>query len=212
MTHHWIDISFSISEDIVTWPGDPKVKLSKASEIGREGADANVSSIFMSAHTGTHIDAPLHFIKDGKDIASLDLATLTGQVQIVEITDHTQVTKSELLQHNLKGIDKIIFKTVNSRSDWSKKAFNDRFVHLGIDAAQYLVTLGIKTVGVDYLSVGGMDNGTEVHHVLLGAGITILEGLNLTDILPGVYEMIALPIKIKGADGAPARVIVRQIE
>ena len=165
----------------------------------------------MSAHTGTHIDAPLHFIKNGKDIAALDLESLTGVVQIIQIEDERKITLEELTKHDLTRAGKIIFKTVNSSVDWSRSPFKKDYVHLSADASQYLVTLKIKTVGIDYLSIGGEEDGEKVHHILLGAGITILEGLNMKGILPGLYEMVALPMKIQGADGAPARVIIRAI-
>jgi len=211
MKHDWIDITFPISNQMVTWPGDPPVQLSKSSQIGCDHADANVTHLSMSAHTGTHIDAPLHFIENGKDIASLDLATLTGKVYVCPIENEVEITVAELQQRNMEGVDKILFKTVNSQKDWINSPFFESYVHLSTDAAQWLVNLGVTCIGIDYLSIGGMENGVAVHKILLGAGITILEGLNMKDVQPGLYEMVALPLKIIGADGAPARVLLREI-
>ena len=211
MSHNWIDVSTPISAEIVVWPGDDPVSISKRSQIGINGAEANVSSIRMSAHTGTHVDAPLHFIAGGADVTALDLDSLVGPVQVISIADQRQITGAELAGHSIEPGSRVLFRTVNSDKDWLRSPFDPDYVYLSSEAAQYLVSLGIRTIGVDYLSVAGEENGAAVHRLLLGAGITILEGLMMKDIAPGTYEMVALPLKLEGSDGAPARVILRRI-
>lgn len=207
----WIDITFPISNGMTTWPGDAPVQLKRISTIGVEGASANVSTLSISAHTGTHIDAPLHFIKGGKDISQIPLDELIGYTKIFHITDPQQITFSELKELPIEEGDILLFRTRNSDKVWVNAPFMEDYVYLSTNAAQYLVRAGVKCVGVDYLSVGGKDNNSDVHKILLNAGITIIEGLRLTDVVPGLYEIIAMPMKIQGGDGAPARVVVKRI-
>jgi arylformamidase len=208
--NQWIDITTTITNAMVTWPGDESVQVFAASSIGKHGSDANVTNLSLSAHTGTHIDAPLHFLPDGKDIAALELDDLIGPVRVIHITDPQQITFTELKEYTIDRGDRVIFRTRNSDTDWTMEPFREDYVYLSTNAAQYLVSLGIKFIGVDYLSVAGMENGTEVHQLLLNEGIVIAEGLNLREVVPGDYDMIALPLKIAGADGAPARVVIRK--
>lgn len=207
----WIDISYSLFPEMVVWPGDEKVSIRKTAQIGQDGSDANVTAISMSAHTGTHIDAPLHFIENGGDITSLPLSALTGIVKVIEIKNLQEINIDELRQHSITKDDKIIFKTVNTETNWINEPFKANYVYLNPEAARYLVSVGVTTIGIDYLSIGGMETGIEVHKILLGADIVIIEGLNMAAIDPGSYEMFALPLKLTGADGAPARVIVRRV-
>ncbi|RZK45016.1 MAG: cyclase family protein [Pedobacter sp.] len=209
--HPWIDITFPISNGMTTWPGDPPVQLKRMSTIGMEGALANVTTISMSAHTGTHIDAPLHFIRGGKDITQVEPETLIGYTKLFHITDPQQITFSELKELPIEDGDILLFRTRNSEKNWINSPFKEDYVYLSVNAAQYLVKTGVKCIGVDYLSVGGMDNGVQVHKILLSAGITIIEGLKLNDAVQGLYEIVALPMKIQGSDGAPARVVIRRI-
>jgi arylformamidase len=195
---------------MVTWPGDIPVQLTKHFTIGQDVAEANLTSLSFSAHTGTHIDAPLHFLKDGQDITGLPLNDLIGPVRVIHITDPQQITFSELKEFNIDTGDRLLFRTRNSDTDWSMLPFNNDYVYLSTNAAQYLLSLGVKLIGVDYLSVAGMENSTEVHQLLLNEGIIIIEGLNLREVVPGEYEMIALPLKIQGGDGAPARVVIKK--
>lgn len=209
--HPWIDITFPISNGMTTWPGDTSVQLHRNATIGVQGSDANVSSLSLSAHTGTHIDAPLHFIKGGKDITQIPLNDLIGYTKIFHITDPQQITFSELKELPIEEGDTLLFRTRNSDKNWISAPFMNDYVYLSTNAARYLVRMGVRSIGVDYLSVGGMTNGVDVHRILLNAGINIIEGLRLQDVVPGLYEFIALPLKIHGADGAPARVVIRRI-
>lgn len=210
MQANWIDITMHVTSRMVCWPGDDPVMITRQQSIGENGASANVTHLSMSAHTGTHIDAPLHFFKQGKDVTEIDFDTLIGPVKLIAVTNPQNISLAEIKEYPIESGDRIIIKTKNSDADWSRKPFMTGYVYLSTPAARWLVERGIKTIGVDYLSVAGMDNGTEVHQLLLGAGITVIEGLKLEGIAPGQYEMMALPMKIKNSDGAPARVLIRK--
>lgn len=208
----WIDITVPITNKLPVWPGDKAVRVYRSSAIGMEGSDVNVTHLSFSAHTGTHIDAPLHFLRNGADVSALDLDTLVGFTKIFHISDPQQITFSELKELPIEYGDTLIFRTTNSDVDWDQKPFMNDFVYLSTNAAQYLIKMGVKCIGVDYLSIAGEDNGKEVHQMLLKQGVIIIEGLKLGGVVPGIYEMIALPLKIRGADGAPARVLVKRIK
>jgi len=194
------------------WTGDPKVNNKLFFSID-SGEETNVTSIQMSAHTGTHIDAPRHFINSGEPIESLDLNTLLGEVEVIEIdsgADHVDAI-------TLKSLDKqiwpkrVLFKTNNSLLRLLEKDhFVQNFVALLPDAAEYLIKMGVKLVGIDYLSIAPFENGSETHIELLKKNLIVIEGLNLVDVAPGFYDLIALPILLIGADGAPARVLLIQ--
>ena len=208
--HNWIDISTTLEDGMVHWPGDIPVRIQQTSSLAA-GDEANVTSLSMSAHTGTHVDAPRHFIAEGKDITQLSLEVLTGPAKIFHIQDPKIITLTEIKDLPITVGDRILFRTRNSDQDWTMQSFREDYVYLATDAALFLKAKGIVCVGIDYLSIAGKENGAEVHKQLLGAGIVIIEGLNLRETEPGNYEMVCLPLKIKGADGAPARVIIRKI-
>ncbi|MFM7022152.1 MAG: cyclase family protein [Flavobacteriales bacterium] len=206
----WIDVTVDIRHGMLHWPGDHDVEITKSASIP-EGSAANVTYIQLSAHTGTHVDAPLHFIDGGKDIASIALHRLMGKVKVIEISDPKEITLKEIKDKITADDQRVIFKTRNSQSDWFMKDFTESFVYLATDAAIFLREKGILTVGIDYLSIAGMDNGIEVHRILLGEEIFIIEGLDLRNIQSGDYEMICLPLKIQTSDGSPARVLLKKI-
>lgn len=207
---NWIDVSVSIAPELPTWPGDLGLELRQHYAI-EKGDIANVMHLSMPNHIGTHMDAPRHFIKDGITMSAWQAQFTVGRVAVYEIEDPHQISLEALKQLPLKKGDRALFKTKNSSWEWFKAPFVEEYVHFSEAAAAYLAEVGIQTVGVDYLSVGGMKNGIEVHHHILGAGIWIIEGLFLRDITPGTYEMICLPLKLKDADGAPARVLLRPL-
>jgi arylformamidase len=197
---------------MVVWPGDPNVKISLVNSI-ELGDEANVTSIKMSAHSGTHIDSPRHFIKGGKPIEGLELDILIGEVEIIEIDKQIASIDATILQNLVRTTwpKRIIFKTNNSFQQlFEKEIFYQDFVALTADAAEFLIEQGVKLIGIDYLSIAPFENGAETHNCLLEKNIIIVEGLNLNSIQPGIYELIALPIKLEGADGAPARVLLIQ--
>jgi len=206
----WLDITMPIRNGMVHWPGDVDVEIHKTSSI-EKGDDANVTELRMSAHTATHVDAPLHFIAGAKDVTEFNLNVLTGLAKVFSIKNTGSITLDEISAMKISEGDRVIFKTRNSEKDWSMLPFRENYIYLETDAALYLCDKGITCVGIDYLSIAGEKNGAEVHRLLLEKEIIIIEGLMLDGIEEGDYEMICLPLKIKGADGAPARVIIRKI-
>jgi arylformamidase len=198
------------------WPGDVTIKIERRRSMDR-GDAANNSAISLGVHTGTHMDAPKHFIKDGKSIDKLPLETSVGPARVIEIKDKISIKPEELKQHNIKKGERILFKTVNSPRCWQTDAFVNDFVFVTRDAAQFLVDAGVILVGVDYLSVGSpMDPDKamrpDTHQILLGAGLYLIEGLNLTAVKAGDYNLICLPLKLMDAEGSPVRAILQPIK
>lgn len=208
---NWIDVSVGLHDGMVHWPDNPPVQISFDMAISK-GDVCNVSKMSLGVHTGTHMDAPLHFFKDGRSIDTMPLSATLGRARIIEIHDTESIKPAELEQHNIQLGERILFKTINSTHYWQSDTFVKDFVYISQEAAQYLAKLQIQTVGVDYLSVGGFfKDGPETHHALLGAGIWIIEGLNLSAIEVGEYDLICLPLKMIGSEGAPARAILRKV-
>ena len=212
MTNEWIDVSVTLRTGMVHWPDNPPVLIERTQDIGL-GDVANVSKISMGAHTGTHMDAPLHFFHKGKGIHSMPLSVGIGQARVIEIHDPESIKLEELRPHQIQRGERVLFKTRNSPRCWGTDDFVEDFVYISQEAARYLAAQQVQIVGIDYLSVGGFTkDGVETHHALLEAGIWLIEGLNLTNIAPGISELICLPLKIEDADGAPARAILRSVE
>lgn len=204
------DVSIPIRNSMPTWPGDPVVENRLVSSLELNG-EANVTYIQMSAHTGTHIDSPKHFINDGKSIDRLDLNILLGQVEVIEIENAVTIIDRSFLEKLARKNwpSRVFFKTNNSnRRLLENENFDTNFSALSPGAASYLVEHGVRLIGIDYLSIAPFENGTDTHIVLLSNDVIVIEGLNLADIQPGTYEMVALPILLDGADGAPARVLL----
>jgi arylformamidase len=207
----WIDVSVSLHSGMVHWPDNPPVRIERALNI-EHGDTANVSEISMGAHTGTHMDGPLHFVREGKGLDEMPLDATIGPARVIEVSDPESIKPDELDPHRLRRNERILFKTQNSARHWSSEDFNEDFVYVSQEAARYMADRGIQTVGVDYLSVGGFRrDGVETHRALLEAGIWVIEGLDLSEVKPGEYELICLPVKIERSDGAPARAILRAI-
>jgi len=204
------DISLSISPALVTWPGDPRIVLERVSKI-EEGADANVSQIQMGVHTGTHVDAPFHFVHGARTVESLPLDVLVGPAQVVQIPlDETVIDAGVLERAGIApGTTRVLFKTGNARL-WRREPerFHKEFVAISEDGANWLVQNGARLVGIDYLSVAPFDAGVPTHVALLKAGVIALEGLDLSEVEAGVYDLYCLPLKLQGSDGAPARTIL----
>lgn len=206
---HTYDISLPISSDLPVWPGDPPFERKLIDSIAR-GGQTNTSFLAMSAHMGTHIDAPDHFLGNGRTIENLPLNILTGRVYVLHLPEADLITAAMLAQADIPPrTRRILFKTRNSEL-WKQKAknFQTDFVALAPDAAEYLVEHGFKLVGIDYLSIAPYDNGRPTHQILLRAGIVIVEGLDLSAVSPGRYTLHCLPLKLVGSDGAPARAIL----
>jgi arylformamidase len=194
---------------MVVWPGDPPVRAERISAIAGGGA-SNLSAISMCLHTGTHVDAPLHFLDGGPSVAEMPLDALVGPARVIGIRDPKVVRARELQPFRFRRGERVLFKTRGSRRRWQAAEFCPDYVYLAPDAAALLVERGVRAVGIDYLSIGAPgEEGDEVHRVLLRAGVWIIEGLDLSAASPGRYELICLPLKVPGADGAPARAILR---
>jgi arylformamidase len=203
----WLDFTTTISDGMAYWPDNAPVRIRQTLSMAA-GAAANVTEMSLSVHTGTHVDAPRHFLADGADVTQLDLGTLMGPALLVEVDEAPFITRASVENLALQPHDRVLFKTRNSRHDWARQPFDPDFVRLRADAAEWLRDQGVVCVGVDYLSVGPADT----HHALLDAGISIIEGLALRHATPGRYELLCLPLRIAGADGAPARVLARKMD
>ena len=207
----WIDISVRLWSGMVHWPDNPPVRIERMLDM-EHGDVANVSKISMGSHTGTHMDAPLHFIRGGKGLDEMPFTATIGRARVIEIHDPESVKPDDLYLHEIRRGERILFKTQNSARGWASAAFIEDFVYVSQEAARYLAACEIQTVGIDYLSVGGFyRDGLETHQELLEAGIWIVEGLDLSRVEPGEYELVCLPIKVEESDGAPARAILREI-
>jgi arylformamidase len=209
---NWIDISVPLENGMVHWPGDAPYQRTETLHIAN-GDVCNLSQLSTSVHTGTHMDAPRHFLDGAPGIDAMPITATVGECRVIAIQDPAVIPIHELEPHHLQPGERILFRTRNSDRPWSMRPFHEAFVHLPPDTAAYLAQRKIQTVGVDYLSVGGFPDhagGPETHRTLLAAGIWIIEGLNLTHVSPGRYDLICLPLKLAGADGAPARAILRQ--
>ena len=204
-----IDVSVPLDSNSPTYPGNTPFQLEAIKRLAR-GDSSNVSSVHMSVHGGTHVDAPRHFFDAGGGVESLPLEMLCGRARVIELTTRRGVTVEDLAAFDLKEDIRLLIKTHNSRL-WGSPEFHADFIGLTGPAAQFLVEHGVKLVGVDYLSVEEFKKpGAPAHHALLGAGTIVIEGLNLRDVEPGIYEMFCLPLAIVGSDGAPARVVLRR--
>lgn len=204
-----IDISVAISPSMHIYPGDPAVEVYPASAIAK-GDSNNSSRLVMGSHTGTHIDAPRHFIEDRLTVDKLPMDVLVGKAYVAEILTTGQISVADLERAKIpQDTKRVIFKTVNSKLIWKAKEFQPDFISLSGEGAQWLVQRGVRLVGIDYLSVEKFKSPNhEVHHTLLDANVVILEGLNLTGVSPGEYTLCCLPLKISGGDGAPARAVL----
>ena len=207
----WIDVSIPLKTGMVTWPDDEPVVIKRKQDMD-QGDPYTLSIMSMSLHAGTHMDAPRHFIKGGQSLNEMPLDATVGPAWVIKIADPVSIKIEELSRHPIAKGDRILFKTENSDSNWFDEAFNENFVYISRDAARYLVERQVRTVGIDYLSVGGYrEDGPETHHLLLGAGIWVIEGMDLSKVEPGRYQLVCLPMKIMESEGAPARVILKQL-
>lgn len=206
------DVSLPLSDSLPTWPGDAPVRLTAIKSIAN-GDKANLTKIEMGAHSGTHIDAPSHFLRDGATTDSISVDTLIGPCLVIDPDSGMVIGKKDLEKFNIGGHSRILIKTRNSKM-WADNitSFVTDYVSLGIEAAQYLVENNVALVGIDYLSVEVYKSeGAPVHKLLLNNNVVILEGLNLSGVKAGVYELICLPLSLQGREGSPARVVLREM-
>ena len=210
MTASWIDISVGITDGMPHWPNNPPIELREVSSLAAGATSAN-SRLSLGVHSGTHVDAPSHFLAGAATVEQIPLDALIGPARVVAIADPVHVTVAELEAANVTAGERILFKTANSPRAWRSPTFVEDAVHISPEAAAWLARTGVRTVGIDYLSVGGYTakNGHAVHHALLGGDVWIIEGLDLTHAPEGPCELVCLPLKLVGADGAPARAAIR---
>jgi arylformamidase len=201
------DISVPIHAGMPVYDGNPGFRLERVTSIA-DGADANVSRLDLGVHNGTHVDAPVHFIDGGAGTESLDLEALIGPAYVVDATAVSGDLDAEALGSLAfpSDLTRILFKTSNSQL-WSRSSFTREFVRLTGTGARFLIERGVRLVGIDYLSIGDAD----AHRELLAVGVIALEGLDLREVDPGGYELICLPMRLEGSDGAPARAILRDV-
>ncbi|MDR3719350.1 MAG: cyclase family protein [Bryobacteraceae bacterium] len=206
----WIDISMPLLSGMAVWPGDSAVRVERVLSL-ENGDPFNLTQCSFTAHTGTHMDAPRHFLAQGAAMDALPLEAVLGPCRVVGIRDPEAVRPAEL-PGDLRRGERILFKTENSFRHLHSGQFAEDFVYVSREAAEGLVAAGVRTVGIDYLSVGGFHHDlVETHLALLGAGIWIIEGLDLSCVEPGRYELACLPLRLIGADGAPARAALRKL-
>jgi arylformamidase len=204
-----IDVSVPLDAHLPTYPSNTPFTLDPIKRLAR-GDSSNVSSLRMSAHTGTHVDAPRHFFDDGPGTEALPLEMLLGRARVIEMRTRKGIAAEDLAAIDLSEDLRVLIKTVNSRF-WGSADFHTDYVGMTESGAKHLVDQGIKVVGVDYLSVEEFRKpGAPAHRTLLGAGTIVIEGLNLSDVEPGIYDMYCLPLRLVGSDGAPARVVLRK--
>lgn len=201
------DISVPLTRDLPAWPGDPRVLVEPVLTLAEDGA--NVCRLTLAGHSGTHLDAPSHMLEGGATLDAVPLPLLMGRALVADLRGARQLGERELAGLPLAGEERLLLKTDNSRL-WREAGFRPDFVPLTPDGARFLVEAGIRLAGIDYLSMERFGGDGSVHRELLGAGVVILEGLDLSGVEQGVYELICLPLRIPGADGAPARAILRQ--
>jgi arylformamidase len=204
-----IDVSVPLDANLPTYPGNTPYSLEAIKRISR-GDSSNVSTLHLSAHGGTHVDAPRHFFAEASGSEALPLDMLCGRARVIELTTREGITAADLATSDLSDEVRVLIKTHNSRL-WGSPDFRKDFIGVTESGAKYLLEQGIKVVGVDCLSVEEFKTpGAPVHHVLLGGGAIVIEGLNLRDVEAGIYEMLCLPLPVVGSDGAPARVVLRR--
>lgn len=206
------DISLTITPDLPVWPGDPSIELERVSKM-EEGEHNNVSRLALSVHAGTHVDAPFHFVADGDTIEQLPLDILIGPCQVVELPADCQLATEEVLAAAgiEAGMERVLLKTRNSRY-WEQEGlpFQTQFTAVSPDGAAYLVTRGVKLIGIDYFSIAPFNDSIPTHRILLNQKLVILEGINLSQVPAGRYQLYCLPVKLGGSDGAPARAVLAE--
>jgi arylformamidase len=202
------DVTLPLSTALPSYPGDPPFEIQVLQSMSA-GQSCNLSRLAMGTHAGTHVDAPLHFIPGGASVDRLPLEILVGKARVVELDVAGRIERRDLQAADLRDDIRVLLKTRMS-GQLRGPQFEEDFVHLGEDAARYLVQAGIKLVGIDSLSVEAFGSTQyPAHKALLGAGVVIVEGLDLSEVGAGEYEMTCLPLRLVGGDGAPARVMLR---
>lgn len=222
----WIDISIPFRNNMLHWPGDPFLPEVKRIWEVDKGDKVTMSEFHFISHTGTHIDAPLHFVPHGGTIDLMPLDTAIGPARVIEIKDTESVKPEELIPYNIQRGEAILFKTRNSSKLIKKDKFSKKYVFISFDAAKYLVDRGIRLVGFDYLSICKFETEAmwdsvkeylaksamhRTHRIFLQNGIYVMEGINLSGVKPGNYELICLPIRLEKGDAGLTRAVLRPL-
>lgn len=205
------DVSVPIRNGMPVWPSDPPLKLTTEGKLSRDKTHTiHVTHIDMGSHTGTHIDAPFHFVEGGRKLHEIPLDDLVGPVTVIQIAGVPSIARAHLESLDWNDVDRVFFKTDNS-DHWSDGTFYEQFVYLEPEAAEFLVRQGVRLVGIDYLSIDKYKSEKHpTHFVLLPHNVIVIEGLNLSEVPPGLYNMVALPLNLQSGDGAPTRVILME--
>ena len=205
------DISLTISNDLPVWPGDTPIELVRNKDM-QHGELYTLSQITTTVHVGTHLDAPLHFVRDGHGVDQIDLDKLIGSCLVVYLPEAKSIDAAVLEQAHIPShVSRLLLRTSNSEY-WARgdTEFHTDFVPIDPSGAEWIVARGIQLVGIDYLSVGAYEGGIPTHEILLGNGVVPVEGLNLAGIEAGEYQLICLPLKLKDCDGAPVRAVLQR--
>ena len=206
MPTDYLDVSVPISPDMLVWSTHERVSMTTEESV-YAGERNRVTTLRLTTHTGTHVDAPYHFVENGLTVDQLDLDVLIGPSEVYDFRGRTAITAELLAEGGVGPVPRILLRTDNS--EWIRTGpLPDLPAHLTEDAARYLVDKGVRLVGIDGLTVDGRD-AVAAHAALLRAGVIILETLDLSQVEPGDYELICLPLRIAGVDGAPARAVLR---
>ena len=202
------DVSLPIVNGGLVYPGNPEIAISPQQQIS-EGASSNVSLLSFGSHTGTHVDAQKHILDGGLAVDALHLDVLMGPAILIAVPDDAPVVTESLLRaHDLTGQQRVLIRTRNSGFIRQREFVRD-YTYLAPDGAEYLVSLGVKLVGIDYMSIEQFHSGHHLtHRTLLGRGVVIVEGLDLSVPPPGRYDLRVLPLRLAGLDGAPARAVL----
>jgi arylformamidase len=202
------DISRPLQAGGLIYPGDPEIVFRAHSSIDR-GDPANVTALALGSHSGTHVDAPSHFLPGGNPVDRIPLERLIGPAAVLELpAELTTVGAADLARQDLGGHRRVLLRTRNSAVG-AEKRFNPDYCALAPDGAEYLIERGVELVGIDALSVEPFGSADfAVHHLLLDRGVVIVEGLDLSSISAGVYQLVCLPLRLQGLDGAPARAVL----
>ncbi len=203
----WLDISISLRPGMAHWPDDPPLQLFRVSSL-EDGDDYDLSAVCMGLHTGTHIDAPCHFLPGSSGIDALPLEICIGPARMIEVSGSGSIGPEDLMPWDIGEGERLLLKTDNSRTCCLQNDFRDDYAHLSPAGARWLAERRVRLVGIDYFSIAGMDEAAETHRVLLRAGVWILEGLDLAAVAPGRYHLVCLPLLLPGRDGAPARAVL----
>jgi arylformamidase len=210
-----IDISLPLSDELAVYPGNPPYQMQRTLSLDAKSS-ANVSAISLGSHTGTHLDAPLHSIREGASITDVPLDAFCGIARVLDLTGlPNDITKAALLPYGISQGERIILKTRNTLLFDGRNCLRE-YAGLTYDAAEYLADKQISLVGIDYLTIEvprpRRTTGKSAHLPLLEAKVAILEGVDLSAVSPGIYELICLPLKLTGCDGSPVRAVLRTID